>query len=226
MKVSLAAFFLLKWTLKKDVYKFSNDRMPTCCFWKDNRSFTSGSLLLLYKNGFPTTFYVKILSLPLSAARPSRSNTNFFAIYFYLIHNISIFIFWQVLNTRIMLNRRSQIYEIQKPKANNGGHNRGHTNHNNKPDKMAAGFVATSAASVHSNSFNFSSSASPSSGTSGASATNGNSESHNNLQAVSRKNTKQQPRMGIPIMTSTPRGGQTRTSSTNGKIFLLTLLLK
>jgi len=121
----------------------------------------------------------------------------------------------KVLNTKIMLNRRSQIYEIQKPKANNGGHHRGHTNHNNKPDKMAAGFVATSAASVHSNSFNFSSSASPSSGTSGASATNGNSESHNNLQAVSRKNTKQQPRMGIPIMTSTPRGGQTRTSSTN-----------
>merc|ERR1711894_679176 len=75
----------------------------------------------------------------------------------------------------------------------------------------AAGFVATSAASVHSNSFNFSS---PSSGTSAVgSSSNGNRESHNNLAV--RKTTKQQPRMGIPIMTSTPRGGQTRTSSTN-----------
>ena len=95
-----------------------------------------------------------------------------------------------------MLNKRSQIYEIQKKP--NGGH-RG----SNKPDnnKMA---------SVHSNSFNFSSASSATSVLGGSSASNGLRELHN--QAV--RKTKQ-PRMGVPMMTSTPRG-QTRTSSGSG----------
>ena len=187
--------------------------------------------MLLLKNNVSHPCYYIEMDFPRFFSWKRRCRLNFIiAIYQPRIEVLYIFaiilsnpyiylVFLQVL-TSIMLNRRSQIYEIQKPKVNNGGHRGCH-----KPDnKMAAaaGFVATSAASVHSNSFNFSS---PSSGTSAAaSSSNGNRESHNNLAV--RKTTKQQPRMGIPIMTSTPRGGQTRTSSTNGKIFLLTLLLK
>ena len=81
-------FFLLKWTLKKDVYKFRNNRMPTCCFWKDNRSCTSGSLLL-YKNGFPSShdflcenFIIAIYQLRAQVEVRQKN----FAIYLYLIH--------------------------------------------------------------------------------------------------------------------------------------------
>ena len=100
-----------------------------------------------------------------------------------------------------MLNKRSQIYEIQK-RVTGGQHQQ--SRGSNKPDNKMA-----SAASVHSDSFNYSTSTGA---TSKKPSSNGRqTESHN--QAVRKS---KQPRMGVPMMTSTPRG-QMKSSSSSGK---------
>ena len=100
-----------------------------------------------------------------------------------------------------MLNKRSQIYEIQK-RVTGGQHQQ--SRGSNKPDNKMA-----SAASVHSDSFNYSTSTGATSKK--PSSNSRQTESHN--QAVRKS---KQPRMGVPMMTSTPRG-QMKSSSSSGK---------
>jgi len=97
-----------------------------------------------------------------------------------------------------MLNKRSQIYEIQK-RVTGGQHQQ--SRGSNKPDNKMA-----SAASVHSDSFNYSTSTGATSKK--PSSNSRQTESHN--QAVRKS---KQPRMGVPMMTSTPRGQMKSSSS-------------
>ena len=106
-----------------------------------------------------------------------------------------------------MLNKRSQIYEIQK-RVTGGQHQQ--SRGCNKPDNKMA-----SAASVHSDSFNYSTST-------GATSKNPSSNGHRHIESHNQAVRKsKQPRMGVPMMTSTPAPrGQMKSSSSSGKYII------